>query len=1120
MTNKVWFHAGAPCNGCTGIGEMWRQLEAAGIPFGVYSVDGGGLVAVDGLKYTMAKTLIYRPSRYDYVPYHVEATAERAASYWAEIAAALPAEVRAAKDRVWIEVFNEPDRERPEVVARWQYQLAEAALADGYRFCGPGWAGGTPEPAAWRGEWMQSYLRLCAKWPERVAVTLHEYSYDAADIRAGYPYLVGRYRFLFEACDALGIARPTVLITETGWTLNDMPDAEQAMRDVATLAEEYAPHPQIRAAFLWSLIGGGDKRQLAADLNRLIAPVTAYSLAGGAPPVEPEPEPTPAPTPTPAPAAANLFPNPSFEDGWMDSAKWPTTTQDPLGWVALWNTGDGYDNAIAPGFPYLVGEAIHKGRQHVPVAEHADFFDGGNWTYKVFASYRAFWFRLKTQPALDLPAGRYRLAQRVFVDTYRWDKTAGRKDYNSLEPNHTQFMVRVGGRAVRDWTNLVAGQANRVITEFDHAGGPVEVVLHYRCNWPIDSNNLWLDGGELTAVVAEPAPEPAPNPEPTPEPTPTPTAAPLLLDLSKWNWPPIFTKMTTAGVGGLLVRASYGTTRDEKLDAFMALHRAAADAPPVVGFYHYFHPWQDWRAQLDTLLAAMRQHGVGRGVLDLEDMRFVAPSAAALEGIATAADDDSPPSARRRMNAAAMLGLGVDPTAAGDEALLLADGPAGGLEAVTTLQPGAIEGARQFLAGLAAEAPLPTGGRHAIYTNWSYWAGILGRPAWGADYDLWIAAWTTASAPAVPPPWATSGRSWTLWQYTSNGAGGAYGVGSARVDLNRFNGTAAEFAAWANVPAPPATTRANALWARGRAEPSLTWNPAFALAAAILGDGLHVISGEYDVVFQGETYRAQNAADDNGRRRVYYCHVPHWGTVSWIAGPSSAPSPAPAPAPTPAAQTVDPARAFRPIATTAAARGPFLVYRHDDGRTEDAQYLVDGQEVYLIKGGNYEHFRVADDGVYRFEDTSHGAATYYALRDDGNAGHRWLPRPLVIGQPFRRAPQVTFYRKADCQPYDGPRTHVTWALAAAVIPAATLGGHTVRNIIDLYVANTADVANGWFERYWYALGTESQDGRADVRGLVQWWARDTAGAVIAHSVLVDVPQGRQPLPLVRPACLS
>ena len=190
--NKVWFHAGAPCNGCDGIGEMWRRLEAAGVPFGVYSVDGGGLVGVDALKYRMAQLLVFRQTAFDYVPYHVEATAEAGARYWAEIEGSLPAEVRAVKDRVWIEVFNEPDKERTEQVARWQYHLAQAAVSSGYRFCGPGWASGTPEPEAWRGEWMEKYLRLCAAQPERVAVTLHEYSYDMSSIAAAYPYLVGR----------------------------------------------------------------------------------------------------------------------------------------------------------------------------------------------------------------------------------------------------------------------------------------------------------------------------------------------------------------------------------------------------------------------------------------------------------------------------------------------------------------------------------------------------------------------------------------------------------------------------------------------------------------------------------------------------------------------------------------------------------------------------------------------------------------------------------------------------------------------------------------------------------------------------------------------------------------
>jgi len=518
--SKIWFHTGAPCNGCSGIGEMWTRLETAGVPFGVYSVAGGGLVA-EAARYSMAQTIIYRDLAYDYVPYHVEPTAAAATDYWKQMRDALPPEVRAVRDRVWIEVFNEPDKERPEVVARWQYELALAAIADGYRFCGPGWASGTPEPEAWRGPWMQKYLRLCAWRPERVAVTLHEYSYEARDIRAGYPYLVGRYNFLFDACDALGLARPTVFITETGWTLNDMPaTTEAAMADIDWLAKEYAQYHNIRGAFLWSLIGGGDKKQLAQRLNGLLRPLTEYAVTvrfDDQPPA-PTPEPTPEPPPAPPPTAVSLLPNGDFDQGWKDSATWPMTTQDPTGWLSLWNvtSGDDYRNEYAPEQPYLVGEAIHKGLAHVPTAEHADFFAEDNeWTYKVFAAARPFWFRLKSSPALELPAGRYTLACRVFTDTYHW---RGGKVYEEIEPHHTQTMVKANGRTVRDWTPLAAGRDHTVETTFDHAGGKLELAVHLRCNWGIASNNLWLKRLRLTAVTVEQPPvEPEPEPEPPPK---------------------------------------------------------------------------------------------------------------------------------------------------------------------------------------------------------------------------------------------------------------------------------------------------------------------------------------------------------------------------------------------------------------------------------------------------------------------------------------------------------------------------------------------------------------------------------------------------------------------------
>jgi len=83
---------------------------------------------------------------------------------------------------------------------------------------------------------------------------------------------------------------------------------------------------------------------------------------------------------------------------------------------------------------------------------------------------------------------------------------------------------------------------------------------------------------------------------------------------------------------------------------------------------------------------------------------------------------------------------------------------------------------------------LRTGVRAVIYVSPNFWRTYLADTAWfGANgYDiLWIAHWTTATAPTVPGAnWA--GKGWTFWQYTSSGT--VPGI-SGRVDLNRYNGT-------------------------------------------------------------------------------------------------------------------------------------------------------------------------------------------------------------------------------------------------------------------------------------------------------------------------------------------
>lgn len=190
---------------------------------------------------------------------------------------------------------------------------------------------------------------------------------------------------------------------------------------------------------------------------------------------------------------ANILKNPSFEDGWQNSPTY-STTQNPKHWLVTWNMGTLYNNPHS-GQPYQLGECVHKRRDMLPTTEQSVFVWDGQWTLKVFAGNKPFW--AKMEQAIPLPAGSYRLSLPVWTDCYRW---AGHKDYN-VEPYSAEYRVTVGATIVRDWTYLVAGRRSQPVIDFRHNGGDTQVIIEWRCNWAI-SNNLWLDGWELTAVEA------------------------------------------------------------------------------------------------------------------------------------------------------------------------------------------------------------------------------------------------------------------------------------------------------------------------------------------------------------------------------------------------------------------------------------------------------------------------------------------------------------------------------------------------------------------------------------------------------------------------------------------
>ncbi len=268
---KIGFHLG-PGGNARGLGDYLRGLADAGVPAVVKSADAYGACA-EALRASPDHVTVFRMSGGDLeLPDYDLPPDVAAEEHWARVLAALPPEF---DKRTWLEVMNEPDKGRADWLGHCAHRLAELALRDGYRLAAFGWSSGEPERGHWETPGMQAFLSLAAEHPERVAVALHEYSYSVDHIANQYPGLVGRFQMLFQVCDALGIDRPTVLITEWGWEAERVPAAEQAMEDIAWASQLYAAYPQVRGAALWYL--GSGYGGIADQAQRLILPMRYYA---------------------------------------------------------------------------------------------------------------------------------------------------------------------------------------------------------------------------------------------------------------------------------------------------------------------------------------------------------------------------------------------------------------------------------------------------------------------------------------------------------------------------------------------------------------------------------------------------------------------------------------------------------------------------------------------------------------------------------------------------------------------------------------------------------------------------------------------------------------------------
>ena len=273
---KFGFHV-LPGGNRSGLEEWMTALDDAGIPFFLKSVDDvGSLATAQSLAQTsgITHTLVFRASTQDDVPNYDLSPAEAAQQHWQAHTAAFPLSLDPRL--VWLETINEPDPNRAAWLGEFALQTAQLALADGYRWAAFGWSSGTPEASDWESDAMLQFLQLAGQYPDRLAIAVHEYSFGNDDPRQVYSALLGRFQALFQVCDEHGLPRPTVLITEWGWALQQTPPLSQAMEDIALASSLYAAYPEVRGAAIWTL---GSFMGLGDDQTQpLIAPLTDYAL--------------------------------------------------------------------------------------------------------------------------------------------------------------------------------------------------------------------------------------------------------------------------------------------------------------------------------------------------------------------------------------------------------------------------------------------------------------------------------------------------------------------------------------------------------------------------------------------------------------------------------------------------------------------------------------------------------------------------------------------------------------------------------------------------------------------------------------------------------------------------
>lgn len=322
--NKIGFHTATGGN-ANGIGDWMNTLDAADIPFCIKSVDTMSTLVeaqeiVNARNGAVPHVLAYRrsvaadnsrpPSGNPDIPDYTKEPEAAAAEHWAWHKRHLPPEID--PKLVWIESSNKlrTEIEWADWIGNFAYYNGQMALADGYKYAAFGYSSGTPDEGAWETDGMLRYLDFCQQNPGKLSVALHEYSLRLDDIWFMRGDLIGRFEKLFQTCDKYRIQRPNVIISEWGWTYNRVPSPDKAMQDIAEVADYYAQFPEILGAALWYL--GSGFGGIANRAQRLIKPITTFSINNTFELIPPDPPEAPPNSPNEGVKAIHLEPNGRF----------------------------------------------------------------------------------------------------------------------------------------------------------------------------------------------------------------------------------------------------------------------------------------------------------------------------------------------------------------------------------------------------------------------------------------------------------------------------------------------------------------------------------------------------------------------------------------------------------------------------------------------------------------------------------------------------------------------------------------------------------------------------------------------------------------------------------------